>query len=92
MFEFTGNICTGKIIYKDTYDNVNKSMNKSKIKYLYYNKLIKQKYILKFLLILSKTYILSDYVKICVGIDMPLLAEYKIKNVGYIRFYLASLV
>jgi len=50
---------------------------------------IRQTFALKFLTIFCKASVLSDSVTVCLSENSPLLVEYKIPEVGHIRYYLA---
>jgi proliferating cell nuclear antigen len=53
------------------------------------NSAINLTYSLKYLLTFTKAAVLSKYVTLSMSTEIPLLVEYKVNDVGYVRFYLA---
>ena len=52
-------------------------------------KIVKKAFALRYLYFFTKATSLSETVKLCISSETPLMVEYKIENVGHIRYYLA---
>jgi proliferating cell nuclear antigen len=53
------------------------------------NNAINLSFSLKYLLNFAKATVLSKHVTLSLSTEVPLLVEYKVNDVGYVRYYLA---